>query len=191
VIRKQPRWCTEAERHRLLEGMFEMQPRWYAFFYLTTRLGLRTGEVYAISRDRVRNVPPNVDRRSRRSAHVDQGYAGPQFLFSQDGTFPKHLDSHKRPLRTVQKALGLPCSLTTRSVAIRWPARLPRGVSRSEPSRLNSGTAPPRAPRCMRTWVAVLNCASFRRSNQRHRPIVVNIWSTRGQLEMRRTRNHS
>ena len=40
--------------------------------------------------------------------HVDQGYAGPQFLFSQDGTFPKHLDSYKRPLRTVQKALGLP-----------------------------------------------------------------------------------
>ena len=40
--------------------------------------------------------------------HIDHGYAGPKFLFSQDGTFPKHLDSHKRPLRTVQKALGLP-----------------------------------------------------------------------------------
>jgi catechol-2,3-dioxygenase len=38
---------------------------------------------------------------------------------------------------------------------------------------------------------AVLNCASFRRSNRRRRHIVVNIWSTRGQLEKRRTRNHS
>jgi integrase len=140
VIRKQPQWYSEAERDRLLEGMFEMQPRWYAFFYLTTRLGLRTGEVYAISRDRVRDVPPTliVDRAVQRGYkdrpamlgsrknhevyttalgqdvlevirwHIDQGYAGPQFLFSQDGTFPKHLDSHKRPLRTVQKALGLP-----------------------------------------------------------------------------------
>ena len=30
-----------------------------------------------------------------------------EFLFSDDGTFPVHLDSHKRPLRTVQRALGL------------------------------------------------------------------------------------
>jgi hypothetical protein len=58
VIRKQPPWYTENERDRFLEGMFRMQPRWYVFFYLTTRLGLRTGEVYAISRDRVRDVPP-------------------------------------------------------------------------------------------------------------------------------------
>ena len=110
------------------------------FFYLTTRLGLRTGEVYAISRDRIRDVPPTliVDRAIQRGYkdrpamlgsrknhevyttalgrdvleairwHVDHGYAGPKFLFRQDGTFPKLLDSHKRPLRTVQKALGLP-----------------------------------------------------------------------------------
>ncbi|MGB9338424.1 MAG: hypothetical protein WCB63_04275, partial [Polyangiales bacterium] len=58
VIRNQPLWYTENERDRFLEGMFRMQPRWYVFFYLTTRLGLRTGEVYAISRDRVRDVPP-------------------------------------------------------------------------------------------------------------------------------------
>ena len=47
-----------------------MYPRWYAFFYLTTRLGLRRGEVYAISRDRVREVPPLlvVDRA------VQEGY---------------------------------------------------------------------------------------------------------------------
>ena len=136
----QPRWHNEAERDRLLRGMFETQPRRYAFFYLTTRLGLRTGEVYAISRDRIRDVPPTliVDRAVQRGYkdrpamlgsrknhevyatalgrdvlevirwHIDHGYAGPKFLFSQDGTFPKHLDSHKRPLRTVQKALGLP-----------------------------------------------------------------------------------
>ena len=34
-----------AGRDWILEGMFEMQRRWYAFFYLTTRLGLRIGEV--------------------------------------------------------------------------------------------------------------------------------------------------
>jgi integrase len=39
--------------------------------------------------------------------HIGQGYSGEEFLFSVDGTFPKHLDSHKRPLRTVQRALGL------------------------------------------------------------------------------------
>lgn len=50
-------WYTEEERDRLLQGMFEMFPQWYAFFYLTTRLGLRTGEVYAIARDRIRDIP--------------------------------------------------------------------------------------------------------------------------------------
>lgn len=140
VIRKQPKWYTEQERDRLLGGMYEMQPRWYCFFYLTTRLGLRTGEVYAISRDRIRDIPPMliVDRAVQRGYqdrpaelgsrknnetysvalapdvfevirwHASQGYAGPDFLFSEDSTFPKYLDSHKRPLRTVQKALGLP-----------------------------------------------------------------------------------
>jgi integrase len=152
VIRKQPRWYNEAERDRLLTGMFEMQPRWYAFFYLTTRLGLRTGEVYAISRDRVRDVPPTliVDRAVQRGYkdrpamlgsrknhevyttalgrdvleairwHIDHGYAGPQFLFSLDGSFPKHLDSHKigrhsmasqaatdgQPIRAIPAQLG-------------------------------------------------------------------------------------
>ncbi|MBW1756906.1 MAG: hypothetical protein JRJ80_12140 [Deltaproteobacteria bacterium] len=31
-----PDWYTEPERDRLLDGIFEMHPRWYAFFYLTT-----------------------------------------------------------------------------------------------------------------------------------------------------------
>ena len=54
-----PDWYTEPERDRLLDGIFEMHPRWYAFFYLTTRLGLRRGEVYAISRDRIRATAPD------------------------------------------------------------------------------------------------------------------------------------
>jgi len=59
-----PDWYTEAERDRLLDGIFARFPEWYAFFYLTTRLGLRRGEVYAISRDRIRDTPPQlvVDR---------------------------------------------------------------------------------------------------------------------------------
>ena len=39
--------------------------------------------------------------------HIKQGYSGPEFLFSQTGEFPKYVDSHKRPLREVQRALRL------------------------------------------------------------------------------------
>jgi integrase len=134
-----PKWYTEEERDRLLQGMFEMYPQWYAFFYLTTRLGLRTGEVYAIARDRIRDIPPQliVDRSVQRGNkerpamlaprknnkvltlaltedvvdairwHIQQGYAGPEFLFSKDGRFPTRIYSHARPLRAVQRALGL------------------------------------------------------------------------------------
>ncbi len=132
-------WYIEEERDRLLAGMFEMFPQWYAFFYLTTRLGLRTGEVYAIARDRIRDIPPQliVDRAVQRGNkerpamlgprknnkvltlaltedvidairwHIQQGYAGPEFLFSKDGRFPTRIYSHARPLRAVQRALGL------------------------------------------------------------------------------------
>ena len=59
-----PDWYTEAERDRLLDGIIERYPQWYTFFYLTMRLGLRRGEVYAISKDRIRDIPPHliVDR---------------------------------------------------------------------------------------------------------------------------------
>jgi len=39
--------------------------------------------------------------------HIREGYSGPEFLFSMDGDFPRYVDSHKRPLRDVQEALGL------------------------------------------------------------------------------------
>ena len=39
--------------------------------------------------------------------HVREGFSGPEFLFSDDGEFPKYVDSHKRPLREVQRELGL------------------------------------------------------------------------------------
>ena len=52
------------------------------------------------------------------------------------------------------------------SADIRWQAKPRQMANRSEPSRLNSGTAPLRAPRCTRTLVALLNCASFGRSNR-------------------------
>jgi integrase len=116
-----------------------MYPQWYAFFYVTTRLGLRRGEVYAISRDRIRDVPPLlvVDRavqegyKERRPKlitrknnrvltlglpsdvmdairwHVRQGYSGPEFLFSKDGTWPQKVNDHEEPLRDVQKTIGL------------------------------------------------------------------------------------
>ncbi|MCU0664668.1 MAG: tyrosine-type recombinase/integrase [Myxococcota bacterium] len=139
VPRKNHQWYSEMERDRLLKGMFEMFPQWYLFFYLTCRLGLRRGEVYAISRGKIRHIPAllvvdeqvQVGNRSRPASlttrkndaaytvklsqdlldaidwHIAKGYGGEEFLFSKDGSFPIHLDSHQRPLREVQRALGL------------------------------------------------------------------------------------
>jgi integrase len=39
--------------------------------------------------------------------HIRQGYAGPEFLFSKDGSFPRYIDGYKRPAREVQRMLGL------------------------------------------------------------------------------------
>jgi integrase len=39
--------------------------------------------------------------------HVSEGYAGPYFLFSKNGVFPRYIDSHVRPLKLVQQKLGL------------------------------------------------------------------------------------
>jgi integrase len=139
TTKRPPKWYTEDERDRFLEGMFRLQPQWYTFYYLTVRLGLRVAEVYAISRIRLRDAPPQliVDRAVQRGTtdrpaklitrknnegyvldltddildaihwHIDQGYAGPEFLFSRDETFPRYIDSYKRPAREVQRALGL------------------------------------------------------------------------------------
>ena len=133
-------WYTQEERDRLLDGMFRWYPQWYLFFYLTCRLGLRRGEVYAISHRQIRQIPPRlhvdqqvqVAKKSRPPMlitrkndeaftlaltpdildaikwHIDQGYAGKEFLFFQNDEFPRWLDGHMRLLRTVQKKLGLP-----------------------------------------------------------------------------------
>jgi integrase len=137
--KRPPKWYTEEERDRFLHGVFRLQPQWYAFFYLTVRLGLRVSEVYAVSRSRLRDIPPQliVDRAVQRGTkerpamlvtrkndeayvldlthdimeairwHIRLGYAGPEFLFSQDGTFPRYIDGYKQPARKVQRALGL------------------------------------------------------------------------------------
>jgi len=39
--------------------------------------------------------------------HVAKGYAGPDFLFSKTGHFPRYIDSYVRPLQLVQQKLGL------------------------------------------------------------------------------------
>jgi integrase len=48
VPKKSVQWYELAERDAFLEGVYELQPQWYLFFYLTSRLGLRRGEVYPI-----------------------------------------------------------------------------------------------------------------------------------------------
>ena len=132
-------WYTEEERDQLLAGMFRWQPQWYLFYYLTVRLGLRVGEVYAVSRRQIRERPPQlvvdqaVQRGTKKRAamlmsrknnegytldlsqdvldavqwHLQQGYAGPEFLFSKTGEFPRFIDSHGRPLLAVQQKLSL------------------------------------------------------------------------------------
>lgn len=46
--RRAPEWYSLQERDALLQGMFELQPQWYLFFYLTVRYGLRSHEIYPI-----------------------------------------------------------------------------------------------------------------------------------------------
>ncbi len=138
-VGREAQWYTEAERDRLLAAMYVLRPRWYLFYYLTVRLGLRKGEVYAVAGSRIREVPAQlvVDRAVQRGTvdrpaklvtrkngtpvildlpadvveairwHVGQGYAGPEFLFSASGEFPRYLDNHLGPLRAAQKAAGL------------------------------------------------------------------------------------
>ena len=60
VPKRHQDWYTQEERDRLLDGMFRLQPQWFLFFYLSCRLGLRRGEVYAISLDRFRRSPPQL-----------------------------------------------------------------------------------------------------------------------------------
>ena len=60
IPRRYQDWYTQEERDILLEGMFYTYPQWYLFFYITCRLGLRRGEVYAISHRQVRHIPPSL-----------------------------------------------------------------------------------------------------------------------------------
>src|SRR5271155_199216 len=60
VPRKHVDWYTQEERDRLLSGLFRLEPQWYLFYYLTARIGLRAGEVYAIAHRQVRSEPPQL-----------------------------------------------------------------------------------------------------------------------------------
>ena len=112
-----------------LEGVSWARANTSSWLHLTVRLGLRVSEIYAISRSRLRDIPPQltVDRAVQRGTtdrpaklitrknnegyvldltqdivdairwHIRSGYAGPEFLFSKDGTFPRYIDGYKRP----------------------------------------------------------------------------------------------
>jgi len=117
-----------------------VEPRWYLFFYLTARVGLRVGEVYALTHRQIRDIPPQliIDQAVERGTgdrpavvrplrkghdelvlnvsrdvmdairwHISQGYAGKEFLFCEGRQLPRYLEDHKRPLRFVQKKMGL------------------------------------------------------------------------------------
>jgi integrase len=73
-------WYTRQERDQLLEGLFRLEPQWYLFYYLTTRLGLRTGEVYAIGHRQIRREPPQlvVDRAVQRGTKTRDARLAPR-----------------------------------------------------------------------------------------------------------------
>ena len=72
VVPKRPSWYSQEERDQLLDGMFRLYPQWYLFFYITCRLGLRRGEVYALSHRQVRDIPPQliVDQQVQRGTRT-------------------------------------------------------------------------------------------------------------------------
>jgi integrase len=80
VATKHVDWYTETERDQLLEGMFRLEPQWYLFYYLTTRLGLRTGEVYAIGHRQIRREPPQlvVDQAVQRGTKTREARIAPR-----------------------------------------------------------------------------------------------------------------
>jgi site-specific recombinase XerD len=61
-------WHQVDERDALLEGFFTHQPRWYFFFYLSSRLGLRVGEVYPFQHTQMRcdRLQVVIDRAAER-----------------------------------------------------------------------------------------------------------------------------
>ena len=65
---KHVEWYSIEERDRLNQGMFEHQPQWYFFFYLSARLGLRTGEVYPIEHEQFQldSMQLVIDRAAQR-----------------------------------------------------------------------------------------------------------------------------
>jgi integrase len=73
-------WYTQEERDRLLEGFFRLEPQWYLFYYLTTRLGLRTGEVYAIAHRQIRREPPQlvIDQAVQRGTKTREARLAPR-----------------------------------------------------------------------------------------------------------------
>lgn len=135
VPKKHVEWYTQQERDALLEGFFRLEPQWYLFYYLTTRLGLRTGDVYAIRHSRIRREPPQlvVDQAVQRgnktrearlvSRKNDEAYvldltadviAAIDWHVTEGYAGPEflfsktgYIDSHVRPLTLVQQKLGL------------------------------------------------------------------------------------
>lgn len=137
--RRDPQWYSLRERDDLLQGMFEMHPQWYLFFYVTVRLGLRRGELYGIEHRHfqreqgVLRIDQAVERGTKeRDAelklrkgndtlvlhvtddvfdvyewHCRRGFAGKRLVFSPADTIPRYLDSHKYPLKDVQRAKKL------------------------------------------------------------------------------------
>lgn len=68
VPRSVPKWYSAEERDRFLAGIYRLEPEWYCFFYLTMRTGLRLGEVFALSKEKLRRQPAMlvVDRAVQR-----------------------------------------------------------------------------------------------------------------------------
>ena len=87
--------------------------------------------------------------------HVRQGYAGPDFLFSQDAVSTSgsmRIRGHFGPFNAHSVCEN--CR-TTKLVGIRWQARQQRRATRSEPFKLSSGICPRRVQSNTPTWEPV------------------------------------
>lgn len=92
--------------------------------------------------------------------HIAKGYAGEEYLFSKDGSFPLNLNSHVTPLAKVQRTLGLGASATTPSGAIPWRAKRRPGENPSKRFKPNWVIARKRAPIGTHTWARKHNSVS-------------------------------
>ena len=144
VPKKHVDWYTKQERDTLLEGLFRLEPQWYLFYYLTTRLGLRTGEVYAIGH---RQIPPRAPAARRRSggATRDEDPGSPARSAQERRGLRARSDGGRPGRRRLARERGLRRSRVSLLEDRRLPSlhRQPRAAAQARAAEARSPRAQP------------------------------------------------